>query len=46
LRLIKFKGLRREKFYFHLKESEYRYNHRDEDLNSLLLAMLGETPIE
>ncbi len=46
LRLTKFKGLRREKFYFHLKESEYRYNHRDQDLNSLLLGMLGETPIE
>lgn len=46
VRLTKFKGLRREKFYFHLKESEYRYNHRDRDLNSLLLGMLGETPIE
>ena len=46
MRLIKFKGLRREKFYFHLKESEYRYNHRNQDLNSLLLQMLGETPIE
>jgi len=45
-RLTKFKGLRREKFYFHLKESEYRYNHRDQDLNALLLGMLGETPIE
>ncbi len=46
MRLTKFKGLRRAKFYYHLKESEYRYNHRDQDLNSLLLAMLGESPIE
>lgn len=46
LRLTKFKGLRREKFYFHLKESEYRYNNREQDLNTLLLGMLGETPIE
>ncbi len=45
-RLGKFKGLRREKFYFHLKESEYRYNHQQLDLNGLLLAMLGESPIE
>lgn len=45
-RLTKFKGLRREKFYFHLKESEYRYNHRQQDLNALLLKMLGESPIE
>ncbi len=46
MRLTKFKGLRREKFYFHLKESEYRYNHQNQDLNALLLGMLGETPIE
>lgn len=46
LRLGKFKGLRREKFYFHLKESEYRYNHRRYELYALLLGMLGETPIE
>ena len=45
-RLTKFKGLRREKFFYHLKESEYRYNHRNDDLNALLLGMLGETPIE
>lgn len=46
LRLGKFKGLRREKFYFHLKESEYRYNHRRYELYALLLGMLGEAPIE
>lgn len=46
LRLTKFKGLRRAKFYFHLKETEYRYNTRDHDLNTLLLGMLGESPIE
>jgi len=46
LRLGKFKGLRRAKFYFHLKESEYRYNHRRYQLYALLLGMLGETPIE
>jgi len=46
LRLGKFKGLRREKFYCHLKESEYRYNHRQQELYPLLLGMLGESPIE
>ena len=46
LRLTKFKGLRREKFYFHLKESEYRFNNRGKDLFTLLLGMLGEAPIE
>ena len=46
VRLGKFKGLRREKFYCHLKESEYRYNHRQQELFPLLLGMLGESPIE
>lgn len=46
LRLSKFKGLRREKFYCHLKESEYRYNNRSSELYPLLLGMLGESPIE
>lgn len=45
-RLSKFKGLRREKFYCHLKESEYRYNNRTGELYPLLLGMLGESPIE
>ncbi len=45
-RLSKFKGLRRGKFYCHLKESEYRYNNRGGDLYPLLLGMLGESPIE
>ncbi len=45
-RLSKFKGLRREKFYCHLKESEYRYNNRNTELFPLLLGMLGESPIE
>ena len=45
-RLSKFKGLRREKFYCHLKESEYRYNNRSTELFPLLLGMLGESPIE
>ncbi len=45
-RLSKFKGLRREKFYCHLKESEYRYNNRSTPLFPLLLGMLGESPIE
>ncbi len=46
VRLGKFKGLRRGKFFYHLKESEYRYNHRRYELYTLLLGMLGEAPIE
>ena len=36
-RLVKFKGMSRSTFYLHLKECEWRFNHRDEDLYQLLL---------
>ena len=38
-RLTKFRGIRRDKLYYHLKESEYRYNHRNENLYPLLLKL-------
>ncbi|HEX8071734.1 MAG TPA: IS1595 family transposase, partial [Pyrinomonadaceae bacterium] len=36
---VKFKGMRRSTFYLHLKECEFRFNHRDEDLYQLLLKI-------
>jgi transposase-like protein len=38
-RLVKFKGMRRSTFYLHLKECEWRFNHRDEDRYRLLLKI-------
>ena len=38
-RLVKFKGMRRSTFYLHLKECEWRFNHRDDDLYQLLLKI-------
>ncbi len=38
-RLVKFKGMRPSTFYLHLKECEFRFNHRDEDLYQLLLKI-------
>jgi transposase-like protein len=38
-RLVKFKGMSRSTFYLHLKECEWRFNHRDENLYQLLLKM-------
>lgn len=35
-RLVKFKGMSPSTFYLHLKECEFRFNHRDEDLYQLL----------
>jgi len=42
-RLVKFKGMRRSTFYLHLKECEFRFNHRDEDLYRLLLKITRST---
>jgi transposase len=38
-RLVKFRGMRQETFYLHLKECEFRFNHRTEDLYQLLLKI-------
>ena len=38
-RLARFRGLHRAMIYYHLKESEYRYNHRHEDLYPRLLEL-------
>lgn len=38
-RLVKFKGMSPSTFYLHLKECEFRFNHRDEELYQLLLKI-------
>jgi transposase len=38
-RLVKFKGMSPSTFYLHLKECEFRFNHRDKDLYQLLLKI-------
>ena len=44
-RLTRFKGTPKNTFYLHLKESEFRYNHRNMDLYKLLLRMLRFDPL-
>ena len=44
-RLMKFNGLPNHTFYLHLKESEFRFNHRDQDLYAILLKALREKPL-
>ena len=39
-RLAKFRGLTPSSFYLHLKETEYRFNHRHENLYQLILTNL------
>ncbi len=44
-RLAKFKGVPKHTFYLHLKETEFRFNHRKENPYKLLLRILREDPI-
>ncbi len=42
-KMRKHNGIVRHKFYFYLKESEFRFNHRDNDLYSLLISIIFNT---
>jgi len=44
-RLIKFHGIPRDTFYLHLKECEFRFNYRNENLYYVLLKMFREKPL-
>ncbi len=44
-RLHKFNGVPTKTFYLHLKECEYRFNHRDEKLEQKLLKLLECFPL-
>ena len=39
-RLVRFRGLQKQTFYLHLKECEFRFNHRQEDIYLLVLKLL------
>jgi transposase len=44
-RLVKFKGMHKQTFYLHLKECEFRYNNRNENIYKLLLNLLLKYPL-
>lgn len=44
-RLTRFRGLHRHTLYHHLKECEFRFNFRDQNLYRMLLALLREYPL-
>lgn len=44
-RLAKFKGMHSSTFQYHMKECEFRYNHRNDDLYKLLLKILRNDPL-
>ncbi|QMT41312.1 IS1595 family transposase [Neisseria shayeganii] len=45
-RLVQFNGVPKHTFYLHLKETEFRFNHRHDDLYKVLLGMLRENPLK
>ena len=44
-RMMKLKGIRKEKFLIHLKECEWRWNHRNHNIYSFLLSHLRSNPL-
>ena len=44
-RLAKFNGLTDEKFILHLKECEFRFNNRKQDLHKILLEIIRKNPL-
>lgn len=41
-RLVKFKGISKSTLYYHIKECEFRFNHRSENLYKLLLQIMRQ----
>jgi transposase len=44
-RLAKFRGIHKATFHLHLKETEFRFNHRQDDLHVLLLNEFRKLPL-
>ena len=44
-RLSKFRGMNKKTFYLHLKECEFRFNYRNENLYVKLLKMIRNSPL-
>ena len=44
-RLVRFRGMQKHTFYFHLKECEFRFNHRHEVLHRMVLKMCRDNPL-
>ena len=39
VRMAKFRGMNKSTFYLHLKETEFRYNHRQDDIYKIILKL-------
>jgi len=45
-RLAKFRGMSKRTFYLHLKECEFRFNHRREEVYEILLKSCEKLPLK
>jgi transposase len=45
-RLVKFKGMDKSMFNLHLKECEFRFNQRGEDMYQILLKLFRNDPLK
>ena len=45
VRLHRLRGIHKHTFYLHLKECEWRFNHRHENLYTVLLSLLRKSPL-
>ncbi len=46
IRLVKFRGIDKKSFNLHLKECEFRFNHRGEDIYKILLEIFKKEPLK
>lgn len=44
-RLTRFRGMNKQTFYLHLKECEFRFNHRRQNLYPILLKLCRQNPL-
>ena len=45
VRLVRFRGIHKSTFYLHLKEYEFRFNHRNDNLYQVLLHFFRKHPL-
>lgn len=45
VRLVKFRGIKKDSFYLHLKECEFRFNHRSDNLYATMLKLIRNNPL-
>ena len=44
-RLTRFRGMNKETFFLHLKECEFRFNHREQNLYKMILKIVRQNPL-